>query len=128
MALCLQYQIPYSHFKGGPNKWTDDDRAKAVAYSEYLKSLCPNCKTDTEDFRDEDGKPLDEPMWYAVIRHCPGCEDLGTVRKEIPEKMKDRGFYATWVASDDWSPDDDVIIDDFNSMRPTEPQAPGLEG
>lgn len=131
MAVCREYKISYSHFKGGPQTWTNEDQAKAIAHEVYLKSSCPRCGTHPEDHQDEDGKPLEEPMWYAVIRDCKGCGDFHAVDKEIPQDLRARGLFTTWIPSDEWSPEDDDVIDDIDRHRRQSAsvmKAPGLEG
>lgn len=120
MAVCRQYQIPHSHFHGGPNEWTESDRGKAIAYEHHLKEACGRCGTRKEDWRDDDGQLLPEPQWAAVIRFCDGCEDYQRLDERIPDSLRKRGARATWIPADDWTPEDDTVMDDLESLEAAE--------
>lgn len=65
---------------------------------------------------DENGMPLPEPMWRSIVRHCSGCEERGTVDKSIPTESKERGFFVSWIPTDDWDPSMDQVIDDLAAL------------
>lgn len=95
LALCREYKISHSHFSGGKNRWTDVDRAKAIAYERFINSKCKKCGTSHEDWFDDDGYPLEEPHFEAVIRACDGCIAVHHASKAIDEDA--HGAYVTLV-------------------------------
>lgn len=95
MALCRQYQIPHSHFMGGPLRWTELDREKAMDYEIVLKQMCPKCGTLEEDWISEDRRPLDEPLMAATLRHCYGCEEVEKIQESAPKRA--RGVYPVVI-------------------------------
>jgi hypothetical protein len=135
MAVCRQYQISYSHFRGGPPEWTSADRDKAIAYEYHLRSRCPRCATSEDDWKDEDGRPLEEPQWTAIVDHCTGCEEMGRVEESVSSEQRSRGFFTRWIPTDEWDPSMDQVLDDLQAMKAkAEAQPPklilpkGLEG
>lgn len=85
LALCRQYRIPHSQFLGvGTGTWSEHDRAKALAYEEYLRSICPQCGTRESEWVDEQGNYVD--AYIAITHKCHGCEEVALKQKEIPEQ------------------------------------------
>jgi hypothetical protein len=129
LEVCRQYQIPYSHFQGGPRRWTETDRGKALSYEQYLRTICPRCGTRKEDFfyEDEDGvfQPLEEPMYFAVHRSCKGCEDHNDVDKVLTEDQRKRGMFTAWVPNTDFDEDAEEVFEQTPNVR--EMKLPGLE-
>lgn len=82
MALCHQWGIPYSQFRGGDGTWSSLDRDKALAYAEYLRGACPQCGTRESEWVDEQGEYVD--AYIATTHTCFGCEEVATKQKEIP--------------------------------------------
>jgi hypothetical protein len=39
--------------------------------------------------------PLDQPVWAAVPRQCPGCDELGRVQSRVPRQM--RGVHVVLI-------------------------------
>lgn len=83
------------------------DREKALAHEMLLKEQCPKCGTLAEDWVDEKGKPLAEPLMAAVNRHCFGCEEIEKIEEKRPKKAK--GGYVAMIPfayltdeDDDW--------------------------
>lgn len=109
MAICRHYQVPHSHFMGGPLKWTDLDRDKAVAYEWLLREQCPRCGTLPEDWVDERNRPLDEPVWAAVARHCHGCDEMERLQEKVPKRIK--GTYVAFIPFAHLTDDDDDWYD-----------------
>lgn len=84
LALCRQFHIPHSQFKGvGTGTWTERDRAKALAYEEYLRAVCPQCGTRDSEWEDDHGDYLD--AYVAISHKCLGCEEIAMKQREIPE-------------------------------------------
>ena len=70
MSYVVPLGIPHSHFLGGPNRWTDLDQDKALAWQRAQRELCGTCKTrDAEWQKDPDA-------FIGDIKICPGCERL----------------------------------------------------
>jgi hypothetical protein len=109
MALCREYQIPHSHFLGGPNRWTELDREKAVDYELVLREQCPRCGTLPEEWVDEKGRPLDEPLMTPVLRHCQGCEEVEKMESKKPKGVK--GAYVAIIPFAHLEDDDDELFD-----------------
>ena len=56
MELCRDYRIPHSYFRGhGDGTWSDLDRRKARAYADYLKQVCPQCGTRSQEWDEHAG-------------------------------------------------------------------------
>ena len=112
LALCRQFGISHSHFTGGKRRWTDVDRAKALAYERYLTERCKDCGTARDDWFDDDGYMLEEPVWEAAIKVCDGCIAVARARAAIPEGAT--GAYVTMLplgTSEVLTPDDDEVED-----------------
>jgi hypothetical protein len=95
---------------GGPDRWNELDRDKAVAYDTLTREECPHCGTLREDWVDENGFPLEQPMWAAVARTCYGCEDLERIRSQVPDKLK--GVHVFLIPFSDLDEDKDFEIYD----------------
>lgn len=79
LELCDRWGIPHSQFLGiGDGSWTPRDRAKALAYREYQRGVCPHCGTRAEEW---DG---DDEAYVAVASLCMGCEAIGYAQADIP--------------------------------------------
>ena len=118
MRLCRIYQIPHGHLLGGPNSWSQLDVDKAVAYERLEMERCPQCKTLEEDWTEPvpgdlvKRRPLQEPLWAAVTKHCFGCDELERLKdfmdKQVsshPNRAKPRGMATIFVPFDeldDW--------------------------
>lgn len=91
MAVCRQYRIPYSQFRGlGDGTWTGPDRDKASAYEDYLRGICPQCGTRESEWVDEHGEYVD--AYIASTHNCFGCEEIALKQKEIPEGQAGAGL------------------------------------
>jgi hypothetical protein len=80
---------------GGKNRWTEVDRALALAYERHVGEKCKNCGTTRDDWFDEDGYPLEEPVFEIAVKQCEGC----LIMHRGSEAIKDAppGTYATWA-------------------------------
>lgn len=84
LGLCHQWGIPHSQFRGlGDGTWTAGDRAKAIAYAEFIRAVCPQCGTRESEWTDEQGDYVD--AYVAVSHKCLGCEEIAMKQAEIPE-------------------------------------------
>lgn len=87
--MCREYGVSYSHFLGGPVRWTDEDRDKARAVEIHLRSRCPECGTFDDDWRDPvTRRALAEPRWMPTSHRCEGCRTIAEERADIPDGEK----------------------------------------
>lgn len=67
LQFCDEHGIPHSHFLGGPNQWTPEDRAKALAYLMEKGERCGLCGTAAWEWQEN-------RRAYSPVEHmCPGC-------------------------------------------------------
>lgn len=84
LELCEDYRIPHSQFLGiGDGTWSERDRAKALAYREYQRSVCPQCGTRYDDW--DHGGENEEDQYVAVLQKCVGCEVIADKQKELED-------------------------------------------
>ncbi len=94
LAYCVPLGIPHSLFLGRPNPapgqptWTDDDRAKALAWQADRADHCSGCGQRQSDWRDEKGKELVDPPFELVETLCPACAVLEERQAEDQESKK----------------------------------------
>lgn len=74
MAYCGPRGIPHSHFLGGPPAWTDEDRDKALAWSERERQTHHKCGTRRDEWDPDRGGRRDAYDYLPDV--CPGCEAL----------------------------------------------------
>lgn len=93
MAVCGPHAIPHSIFLGGrlpgPGEvmWSDDDRAKQLAWQAWHNEHCKNCGTRREEWYDPlTGAELRDLPYEVVEVPCPGCELLEDERAERKEE------------------------------------------
>jgi hypothetical protein len=91
--VCRQYQISHSRFYGGNQRWTEVDRAYAVAYERWLAARHGPCGTRHDDWFDDDGYPLEEPVWETSVEECQGCIEIARAQRSIEEGSD--GLYVT---------------------------------
>lgn len=110
MDLCEnRYRIPYSHWRGGPPVWTDEDRAKAIAWRRYEQATCPKCKTRREDWVDEEGHLLDDPTWTVTFDQCHGCQQFHEGEKFLDSKDgRPQGWATTWAVTQEFDPETEL--------------------
>ena len=91
MELCRDYRIPHSYFRGhGDGTWSDLDRRKARAYADYLKQVCPQCGTRSQEWDEHAGG--DEDAYRAVTHRCVGCQILADKQHELPDGSDSHGM------------------------------------
>lgn len=76
MRLCNDWGIPHSKFL---EEWSDEDRAKAIAYRTHEASYCSMCGTAPWEWDPEQGGSRFAYEPYEEI--CPGCEKKEWVRE-----------------------------------------------
>lgn len=67
MAYCHEHAIPHSRFLGGPDEWTDTDRAKVLAFSLERAGRCSSCGTAGWEWEQ------DEHAYTVTEDMCRGC-------------------------------------------------------
>ncbi|MEU0839485.1 hypothetical protein ABZ370_08440 [Streptomyces sp. NPDC005962] len=92
LELCQRYQVPHSQFLGGDGRWSDLDRAKALAWAEWQRAVCPECHTRLEEWDRERGG--DPHAYVTDTLRCPGCELIEQERDHVPQ---DRSGYGVKI-------------------------------
>jgi hypothetical protein len=96
MALCREYRIPHSLFRGhGDGTWSDLDRRKALAYEDYLRQVCPGCGTRPEEWDENTGG--DEDAYRAVTHRCIGCQLIADKQKTVPATDEGHGVKVALI-------------------------------
>lgn len=82
LELCDRWGIPHSQFRGiGDGTWTARDRAKAKAYQEYQRTVCPQCGTRYADW--DHGHPGEEDAYAITVQRCVGCQVIADKQEEL---------------------------------------------
>ncbi|MEU6016966.1 hypothetical protein ABZ826_23825 [Streptomyces sp. NPDC047515] len=82
LELCDRWGIPHSQFRGiGDGTWTPRDRAKALAYLEYQRTVCPQCNTRYDDW--DHGGPGEEDAYAVTVQRCVGCQVIADKQAEL---------------------------------------------
>lgn len=89
LELCETYRIPHSQFLGGDGRWSELDRAKALAWQVRQRSLCPDCRTREAEWQD------DRHAYVTDTMRCPGCELIAQERDRVPEGRAGYGIKVT---------------------------------
>ena len=88
LELCAAYGIPHSQFLGGDGRWSELDRAKALAWAEWQRAVCPECHTRLEEW------DRDRHAYVTDTLRCPGCELIEQERDHVPT---DRSGYGVKI-------------------------------
>jgi hypothetical protein len=83
MAYCGPRGIPHSHFLGGPLRWTEYDREKALGWELHELQRCPQCGTRPEEWKE------DQHAYSAEAWHCRGCEVAARGQEEMTAHAKE---------------------------------------
>lgn len=81
--------------------WTDEDQDKVHALLQERMSVCSRCGTRPEDWVDEKGMPLAEPVYETTTRRCHGCAEISREQETIPPKEKGIAVVLTLRKEDD---------------------------
>lgn len=85
LELCDRWGIPHSLFRGaGDGRWTARDREKALAYRDYLRTVCPQCGTRYDDW-DHGGADEAEDAYAVTVQRCVGCQVIGEKQDELQQ-------------------------------------------
>jgi hypothetical protein len=92
MAYCGPRGIPHSHFLGGPARWTDIDREKALHWQDLEHATCQGCGTRSEEWDPAAGGDRRAYTFEPVV--CPGCEQKERVQASLdhPDWQGQRGL------------------------------------
>lgn len=90
LAYVVPLGIPHSHFHGGPNRWTQLDRDKALGWKRDQLTICPGCHTRKEEW------DKDRDAYIGNIEHCPGCERIAQERENAQGSNR-RGLHIGLV-------------------------------
>jgi len=71
MRICDKHGIPYGHYHGGPNVWTQFDRDAQTAFLMREALRCPNCREFSHQWRTEHGFP--DPLKEVESFECVPC-------------------------------------------------------
>lgn len=84
LELCDRYAIPHSQFLGaGDGRWSELDRAKALAFSAFRRSVCDGCGTRPAEWDEEHGG--DRFAYVTTTVRCPGCELIAHEQDQVPD-------------------------------------------
>lgn len=91
MDYCGPHGVPHSHFLGGPPRWTEDDRNKALAWQDRQRRTHNRCGTRREEWDPAQGGRRDAYEYLPDV--CPGCEVLERTEAVMagPEWQEQRG-------------------------------------
>lgn len=84
--------MPHSAFLGGDGRWTQLDRAKALAWVEWQRATCTECRTRLAEWDPERGG--DRHAYVPDTVRCPGCELVEQERGQVPT---DRAGYGVKI-------------------------------
>ncbi|MFE4535797.1 hypothetical protein ACFRKB_12030 [Streptomyces scopuliridis] len=102
LELCERFQIPHSQFLGGDGRWSDLDRAKALAWADWQRSVCPECRTRLEEWdRTRGGDPH---AYVTDTLRCPGCELIEQERDHVPQDRSGYGVKIQLLPRDRYEP------------------------
>lgn len=100
MAVARQYNQPRSIVLGRPwpkpgtPLWVPEDLEWAIAYEQYLSTVCGSCGTRREDWE------KDPDAYVAQSDRCPGCYELALGDAEIPEAERGKAARSVLVPTD----------------------------
>ena len=92
LELCDRWGIPHSQFLGGDGSWTELDRAKALAWHQWQRVVCGECRTRLAEWDPQQGG--DRHAYIPDTIRCPGCELIEQERDQVPN---DRSGYGVKI-------------------------------
>lgn len=78
--MCNAVMMPHSEFL----EWSDEDRAKALAYERFISQICGMCGTATWEWDEEQGGS--RFAYEPVEEICPGCERKDWLRQDTDRR------------------------------------------
>ncbi|MEU1307826.1 hypothetical protein ABZ419_02865 [Streptomyces cinnamoneus] len=67
----------------GDGRWTDTDRAKALAYAAYRRSVCGGCGTRAAEWDESAGG--ERFAYVTTTVRCVGCELISREQDQVPD-------------------------------------------
>lgn len=107
LEVCDSAGIPHSFFLGGPLRWSDDDRDKAIAYKRVQRQRCSACGTFPDEWYDADGRPVDELVFKPVAVDCFTCAERDGFVRELQKSGRDLDGVSVRMVRFDPALDDD---------------------
>lgn len=104
LAVAFKLGIPHSHFLGGPPRWSDLDRAKALAHDRLERATCSGCGTRMEE-HGPDWKA--DPQFTVKAEICPGCREIA--RGQEAAEGSEKGVRLSLIPLAEYDPDDDLL-------------------
>jgi hypothetical protein len=89
MGYCGPRGIPYEHWLGVADGWTEYSRQAALAWQSRENQRCGDCGQVRPDWLGADGKELRRPPFDVVDEWCPGCDALHLHREDQPDYERD---------------------------------------
>src|ERR1700750_180381 len=86
LAYVVPLGIPHSFFLGGPNRWTDLDQDKALAWNREQRQQCATCKTRKDEWE------KDPDRYVGNIERCHGCERLEQEQENVQQMKGAKGL------------------------------------
>lgn len=83
LALCETYRISHSQFCGGPARWTELDRSKALTFRAWkAEHECPDCGSDPSLWTvSDEGVPT--IPYVAYLDECGTCGAMESLRDQV---------------------------------------------
>ncbi|MFF0741516.1 hypothetical protein ACFYVL_14065 [Streptomyces sp. NPDC004111] len=99
--MCDRFHIPHSLFLGaGDGRWSEADRAKALAFEAYRRSVCDQCGTRAAEWDEEQGG--DRYAYVTTTVRCVGCELITAEQDQVPEGADGYGVRIGLVPRTQW--------------------------
>lgn len=98
LDLCATWGIPHSQFLGGDGRWTELDRAKALEWQQWQRTLCSDCRTRASDWDPAQGGH--RHAYIADTIRCPGCEVIAQEQSRVPDGSAGYGVKITLLPRD----------------------------
>jgi hypothetical protein len=67
----------------GDGRWSAGDRAKALAFEAYRRSVCEQCGTRAAEWDEAQGG--DRYAYVTTTLRCVGCELIAVEQDQVPE-------------------------------------------
>lgn len=100
LELCDRWGIPHSQWLGGTGAWTPQDRAKALAWHEWQRTVCQSCGTRADEWDEKAGG--DRDAYIPTSLRCHGCESIEQAREHIPEGPDGYGVKLALIPYEAW--------------------------
>ncbi|MGW0991993.1 hypothetical protein ACWD5V_01470 [Streptomyces sp. NPDC002523] len=102
LELCERFQIPHSQLLGGDGRWSDLDRAKALAWADWQRSVCPECRTRLQEW--DRARGGDPHAYVTDTLRCPGCELIEQERDHVPQDRSGYGVKIQLLPREQYEP------------------------